>query len=81
MLKRLASRFEGRGSWGARQIDRCLEAFDKDITGCKIDTDGLTIDEVVEKIAASSGITLMEDRRSGFRKRLDRLVTQYKHIR
>lgn len=81
LLKRLASRLEGSNSWAAQQIDRCLEAFDKDITECKIDTDGLTIDEVVDKIAVSSGITLMEDRRSGFRKRLDRLITQYKHIR
>lgn len=81
LLKRLASRFENSNSWGARQIDRCLAAFEKDITGRKIYTDDLKIDQVVDKIAELSGITLMEDRRGGFRKLLDRFVTQCRHIR
>lgn len=81
LLKRLASRLEGRKSWGAQQIDRCLDAFEKDIVECKIYTDDLNIDQVVDKIAELSGITLMEDRRNGFRKQVDRFVMQYKHIR
>lgn len=81
LLKRLASRFESGKSWGARQIDRCMEAFDKDIVECKIYTDDLNIYEVVDKIAALSGITLLEDRRNGLRKRMDRFATQLKHMR
>lgn len=81
LLKRLASRFESGKSWGARQIDRCLDAFDKDILEQKIYTDGLTVYEVVGKIAELSGITLLEDNRTRFRKLVDRLITQYKHIR
>lgn len=81
LLKRLASRLEGGKSWGARQIDRCLEAFDREIVEGRIDTDDLSIDEVVDKIAALSGLTLMEDRRNGLRRLADRLATQYRHIR
>lgn len=81
LLKRLASRFEGRRSWGAQQIDRCLNAFDKDIVECKIYTDDLNIDEVVDKIAELSGKTLPEDKRGVLRRLTDRFVTQCKHIR
>ena len=61
LLKRLASRFEGKSSWGAQQIDRCLSAFDKDIPGTKIDTDNLNIYQVVEKVAAAAGLILEDD--------------------
>lgn len=81
LLKRLASRFEGGNSWGAQQIDRCLKAFEQDIVQHKIYTDDLTVYEVVDKIAALSGLTLMADHRSRLRKQFDRLATQFKHIR
>lgn len=81
LLKRLASRFEGRRSWAARQIDRCISAFDRDITETKIYTDGLTVEETAVKAAAAAGLVLDEDRRSRFRKRVDRIVTQCRHIR
>lgn len=81
LLKRLASRLEGRSSWAARQIDRCLNAFETDITECKVYTDDLNICETAEKIAELSGITLLKDRRSGVRKSIDRLITKYRHIR
>lgn len=81
LLKRLAYRFERRSSWGAQQIRRCLDAFEHEITEQKILTDDLSIDEVVEKIAELSGLTLPKDRQNGFQKRLDRLATQYRHIR
>lgn len=81
LLKRLASRFEGSKSWGAQQIDRCLGAFEKDIAEHKIYTDDLTVYEVVDEIAALSGVTLVKDCRNKFQKRLDRLITQCKHIR
>ena len=61
LLKRLASRFEGKSSWGAQQIDRCLSVFDKDIPGTKIDTDNLNIYQVVEKVAAAAGLILEDD--------------------
>lgn len=81
LLRRLASRGENRHSWGARQIDRCIEAFERDITECRISTDSMTIDQVVERIAELSGITLPKDTRSNARKLLDRIITQFRHIR
>lgn len=81
LLKRLASRFEGRKSWAARQIDRCVKAFDEDIEGYKIITDNMGINEVAEAIAKTAGITLTEDKRSFLHKFWDRLIIKYKHIR
>lgn len=81
LLRRLAYRLEGRRSWGARQIDRCLRAFDRDIPGVKIHTDRLDVEQVAERVAALAGLTLAEDRRSRPRRLLDRVVTQIRHIR
>ncbi|MCI8573523.1 MAG: AAA family ATPase [Oscillibacter sp.] len=81
LLKRLASRFESKRSWGAQQIDRCMKAFDHDITETKIYTDHLKIPQVAEEIASALGLSLADDKRSPFRKRIDRVVIQYKHIR
>lgn len=81
LLKRLASRLEGPSSWGAQQIDRCLHAFETDITERKILTDQLTISEAAEQAAALSGLPLSPDRRSPARRLADRLITQIKYIR
>lgn len=81
LLRRLAYRLEGRRSWGARQIERCLRAFDRDIPGVKIHTDRLDVEQVAERVAALAGLTLAEDRRSRPRRLLDRVVTQIRHIR
>lgn len=81
ILKRLASRLEGRRSWAARQIDRCIRAFDGDIPGMKLHTDGLSIRQTAEEVAALAGVTLMPDNRSGARRALDRFLSQCGHIR
>ena len=81
ILKRLASRLEGRSSWAARQIDRCIADFDRDIPGGKLHTDRLSIRQTVEEVAALAGVTLTPDNRSGARRALDRLLAQYRHIR
>ena len=47
LLKRLRKRFEYETSWAAQQIDRCLVAFQNEITEGIIQTDAMTIDEVV----------------------------------
>ena len=81
LLRRLRSRGEGSRSWAARQIDRCLLAFDQEITQHKLHTDRLDVSQVAEGAAALAGVTLAEDRRSGLRRRIDRAVTQLRHIR
>lgn len=81
LLKRLASRLEGRKSWAARQIDRCLSAFESDIPGERIQTDGKRIGQVAECVAEAVGVPLAADRRTAFRRCYDRLATQLRHIR
>lgn len=81
LLRRLASRLEGRRSWAARQIDRCIKAFDEDIVEGKLHTDRMDVDEVAERVAALAGIVLAEDRRSRPRRLLERIATQIAHIR
>lgn len=81
LLRRLASRLEGRRSWAAGQIDRCIAAFERDIQGEKLYTDTMSIRETAEQIAALAGVALTEDRRSGPRRVFDRVLTQLRHIR
>lgn len=69
------------GSWGHRQIGRCLDAFETQITRERVDTEGLDIGQVAEKIGALCGLTLARDGRGPVRRRLDRLATQLGHIR
>ncbi|NBI61846.1 tunicamycin resistance protein [Clostridiales bacterium] len=80
LLKRLAPRFESKRSWGAQQIDRCIKAFDNHITETKIYTDDLNIYQVVEKVASIAGLILDDDKRGRFRRRIDRVIMQCKHI-
>lgn len=81
LQKRLASRLEGRRSWAALQMDRCLRAFEEDITEQRLPTDGLSVGQVVEQVAKAAGLTLPQDRRSGLRRAFDRAVIQIRHIR
>ncbi len=81
ILKRLKKRHENETSWAAEQIDRCITAFDTVIPGEKIHTDSLTIAETAEIIAQKSGINLLEDKRNPVKRKLDRIITQIKHIR
>lgn len=81
ILRRLASRLETRRSWAAQQAGRCIRAFNEEITEQKVHTDHLSISQTAEQIARLAGITLPEDRRSGFHKSIDRIMTQLRQIR
>ena len=50
VIERLIYRGEEKGSWAEQQIDRCFNAFKRDICGEKIDTSSLTTNEVAEYI-------------------------------
>lgn len=80
-LKRLAKRFDSNNLWALLQLEVCQKAFENEISGIKIETDDLNISEVAELIANQLNITLIEDKRNDFQKKLDRLKTQIKHIR
>lgn len=79
--KRLNKRFEWGNGWVKSQIDRCIYAFNHDITDEKIITDNKTVDTIVEELAEKSGLTLVIDKRSYIKKLFDKSVTFIKHIR
>lgn len=81
LLKRLKSRGDGANSWGAQQIDRCLEGLSNDAFQSHINTENMSIDDVVEKIALMSGIKLQPDDMGKFEKKINHIKTQLKHIR
>ena len=81
LLKRLASRFDGKNSWGAQQIDRCITALEDSVFGYPIITDHLTIEQTAEAIAKQAGIPLSPDNRSAFIRLFDRIRVQIHHIR
>ncbi|MBU5593509.1 AAA family ATPase [Clostridium sp. MSJ-4] len=81
LLKRLKSRGDGANSWGAQQIDRCLEGLAKEVFQSHIDTEDMSIDEVVEKIAIMSNIKLLPDDRGRLKKKIHRIKTQLKQIK
>lgn len=81
LLKRLKSRGDGINSWGAKQIDRCLEGLSDSVFEYHIDTEGMSVEEVVEKIAHMSNIKLLPDNTGRLRRKLERIIIQLKHTR
>lgn len=58
IIKRLINRGEAKNSWAEQQIDRCLQGFNENIDGEKIDTNNLNLLEVVNIILEKSNIQL-----------------------
>lgn len=84
LLKRLGKRSLGRLSreeFAVQAIGKSLAFFATRPEEEKILTDDLTVDQVVEAVAARWGLVLKEDGRSGLKKGLDRLGTMLGHIR
>ena len=48
ILDRLNKRTQENNNWALKHLDNCLQAFEDQIPGRKIDTDGLTVDEIAE---------------------------------
>lgn len=81
ILKRLKRRGDGANSWGAKRAERCLEGLSNEAFQSHIHTDNMSIEEVAEKIALMSDIKLLPDCTGKFKRRINRLKTQLKHIR
>ncbi len=84
ILRRLRSRGEGKNSWAAQQIQRCVTAFalgETYLPGERLATDGLPLEEVAETVAAMAGLTLEQDTRTDWQKRWDRAKVWRAHIR
>ena len=84
ILKRLRKRSLGRlGSeaFAVEAIGRCLDFFERPGIGTRIVTDGMSVEQVVERIAGVCGLELPPDRRGRLRRNMDRLRTLAGHIR
>jgi len=56
IIDRLAKRREANDCWAAQHIDICLNAFEQEIPGEKINTEGKSIDEIADEIILASNI-------------------------
>lgn len=81
LLKRLRGRGDGKHSWPAQQIDRCIEGLADSRFARHLDTDHASIEQNAETIASALQIKLLPDDRSKLRKGFDRISTQIRHIR
>jgi len=61
LIERLLKRGESRGSWGERQIERCVTGLVNPIFSHHIPTDKLTIADTAEYIAGQCGLKLMQE--------------------
>ena len=48
ILERLDKRTQENNKWALKHLDNCLQAFEDQIPGQKMDTDSLTVDEIAE---------------------------------
>ncbi len=86
ILKRLRKRnfylnISRRENFAVSAIPRCLDFFDHQVTEIRLQTDQMSVDEVVESVAAQSGLILRPDSRGGVQKALFRLGTLLDHVR
>lgn len=81
LLKRLKTRGEGGQSWAAQQIDRCIDGLSQPVFRQHLDTDSMTVEDIVTRIASECRLPLLPDERGPFKKSWDRLATKVKHIR
>jgi hypothetical protein len=71
----------GKDSFALGAVDRCVDAFENHIKEIKIHTDNMSIDDVVDKIADLSNLTLSPDKKTRFGKFVYRVKVMLKHIR
>ncbi|CAI9385779.1 MULTISPECIES: AAA family ATPase [Bacillaceae] len=76
--KRLRSRLEGENSWAYKQAAARLQQLQRPLFKEHVETDDLTVEEVLEKIAQVTGLKLKEEKRSLLRKRMDRFLIKLK---
>lgn len=81
LIKRLRKRGDGKNSWPAQQIDRCVTGLKSELFDEHISTDDMTIGQVAEYIAEVCDIKLLPDNRSWLIRKRDKFVIWFKHIR
>lgn len=65
LLKRLKQRGDGKNSWPAQQINRCINNLSKQLFAEHIYTDDMKIEQVVDYIAKACDIKLLPDNEIG----------------
>lgn len=81
LLRRLRGRGEGKRSFGASQIERCLTALEAPSFARHLSTEDKRIERVAEDIAAQLGLQLRYLPETLFSKLSRRLRVQWTHIR
>jgi len=81
LRKRLKKRFDGKNSWPAKQIPRCLAAFENPLFENGIDTRGKSVARVAEEIARICGVELKRETKSKFSRWFGQKFISIKHIR
>lgn len=81
LTRRLRSRGEIHRTWAHEQIGRCVTALEDPRFAAHVSTDGRTIDEVVEAVAACAGLELVHPRRAAGIRHAARLIVTLRHVR
>jgi cytidylate kinase len=81
LAKRLRKRGDSSNSWAAKQINRCIEALSNPIFKEHIDTNKMTIYEVVDYIGESCNIDLLPEEKNLVKKKLYKTKIWLRHIR
>ena len=80
LLKRLKSRGETKNSWGAKRIEKCIEAHSSEVFKHHLDTENKSIEQVAEEIAKMAFIELLPNNDSAFIRKQRKIKTQIKHM-
>ena len=84
ILKRLKKRsigMLGREAFAVEAIEPCLAFFDRCETGSRIETDCMTVEQIVEEIAERAGLALLPEEKNRLKRGLVRLKTTVRHAR
>ncbi len=81
ILQRLRRRGDGRNSWGAHQLERCLQSLADERFAVHLETEGKTIEAVAEEIALYTGLELQPPTWPPILRPLKRMIIQIRHIR
>lgn len=81
LLGRLRSRAEGPDSWGAQQIERCLQGLSGLDASEHLPTDALNHQQVVDEIGCRCQLDLLPDTRTPLQQRWQRLLLKIRSAR
>jgi hypothetical protein len=81
ILRRLRRRGDGKNSWNARQLDRCLEYLSDERFAVHLNTEGKGIEVVAEEIANYAGLNIKPPTWHSVFRPLKRMIVQIRHIR